>query len=335
MNWNRVKIFAITAFCCVSCEDIAVSDNNEGSGPSEENTLVVQLCSDWGMSKAQVKSAMVGYTLKREEENSLYFYKDNWSQLVSYEFYEGGLCTSLLMIKKEVIKESDFLDFVTGYQNVGMLDGEALYCSEDKNAVATYSQNRVSASTYLTLGITQLDLEYISEYIVGDYYNDNGKKGVVFYVDSTCKHGKIVSLDETSTKLKWANGEIWENTTLGINANNEEDGKIVMNIVKGIANWEKNYPAFAWCANIGNDWYLPAINELKLLMLNESVHSAVNRTLAIKGTPLPDIGSKPRKCYWSATEYDYYRAWLLDMLDKEAVVISKNLPQSVRAISSF
>lgn len=39
-------------------------------------------------------------------------------------------------------------------------------------------------------------------YRVGDYYNENGKEGVVFEVDATGRHGKIVGMKQTS--LPWA-----------------------------------------------------------------------------------------------------------------------------------
>lgn len=97
-------------------------------------------------------------------------------------------------------------------------------------------------------------------YKVGDYYNENGKEGVVFWVDSTGEHGKIVSMKSPDEDLQWTSDEIEQNRL--IKATNKKDGAKNMEKVKQIPNWEQKYPAFAWCANLGEEWYLPAKREL-------------------------------------------------------------------------
>ncbi len=62
---------------------------------------------------------------------------------------------------------------------------------------------------------------------VGDYYNENGKEGVVFWVDESGEHGKIVSI---------------------------KHGRDL--------NWEE---ANQWCKHLGINWKLPTRFELKLL----------------------------------------------------------------------
>ena len=134
-------------------------------------------------------------------------------------------------------------------------------------------------------------------YKVGDYYNVNGKEGVVFWVDETGRHGKIVSLVESGGQ--WSS-DVTECRTF-IGATNETDGAKNMAVVKQIADWESKYPVFAWCAELGEDWYLPAIKELELLLLDESVHDAVDQTMKDKGANLADIGIG--RFYCSSTEY--------------------------------
>ena len=63
-------------------------------------------------------------------------------------------------------------------------------------------------------------------YNIGDYYNENGREGVVFEVWDGGRHGKIVSLDETG------------------------------------ANWDD---ANDWCQNKGKGWRLPTMDELKAI----------------------------------------------------------------------
>ena len=58
---------------------------------------------------------------------------------------------------------------------------------------------------------------------VGDFYDVNGKQGVVFWVASDGMHGKIISLYQTETS------------------------------------WEE---ANKWCSNLGSGWRLPSKGEL-------------------------------------------------------------------------
>ena len=50
-------------------------------------------------------------------------------------------------------------------------------------------------------------------------------------------------------------------------------------MIKGIANWREKYPLFAWCADLGDEWYIPAIEELRVFTLNNKVCEAINNTL--------------------------------------------------------
>ena len=174
-------------------------------------------------------------------------------------------------------------------------------------------------------------------YKVGDYYSVNGKKGVVFWVDSSGKHGKIVSLSESSNGLQWSSDTNEQKRLIG--ANDENNGANNMAVVKQISGWESKYPAFKWCADLGEGWYLPAIEELKLFTLNSAVYDAVNQTLAIKGKKLANLGDI--YWYWSSTEYDYqnssgnFCAWLVYMTNGYTSNTFKLNDYSVRAVSAF
>lgn len=173
-------------------------------------------------------------------------------------------------------------------------------------------------------------------YKVGDYYNKDGKKGVVFWVDASGKHGKIVSLTGSGV-LKWSSNENEQKKLIG--ANSETDGAYNMSVVKQISNWQSKYPAFKWCADLGEGWYLPAIEELKVFTLNSIVRNAVNQTLADKdGNEIPDIGTE--HWYWSSTEYNYksgemFCAWHVYMSDGLTLNLNKNTNSYVRAVSAF
>ena len=141
----------------------------------------------------------------------------------------------------------------------------------------------------------------VKTYKVGDYYNDGKKEGVVFWVDETGKHGKILSLTESRSELMWSS-DIYEQKRL-IGTDDENDGSKNMAIVKQVSDWNTKYPAFKWCADMGEGWYLPAIEELKMFTLNEHVNNAVNRTLA------QHSGTEVKEHYWSSSEGGYWRKW--------------------------
>ena len=111
---------------------------------------------------------------------------------------------------------------------------------------------------------------------VGDYYNVDGKEGVVFWVDETGKHGKIVSLDQA--EKQWCTDDEYLKGLTGI-ASDDYDGMKNLQSIQKISGWRNKYPAFAWCADHGDGWYLPAIKELELLLLNEHIKHR-NRNLS-------------------------------------------------------
>ena len=116
-------------------------------------------------------------------------------------------------------------------------------------------------------------------YKVGDIYDENGKKGVVFEVDATGKHGKIVSITCSGYDQAWALGTE-QNRFIG--ATDEYDGEKNMNVIRQQSNWRSNYPAFAWCASLGDGWYLPAKNEWETIYsLKYKIESKLNRSLNI------------------------------------------------------
>ena len=136
-------------------------------------------------------------------------------------------------------------------------------------------------------------------YKIGDLYNENGLKGVVFEVSADGRSGKIVSMKQSQDgKISWALGR---ERKQNIGATNSVDGQKNMEVVQRISDWRNKYPAFAWCADLGNGWYLPAIEELKKFTLNDNVRDAVNKTLEANGGDKIFTKSDP-KYYWSSSE---------------------------------
>jgi hypothetical protein len=174
-------------------------------------------------------------------------------------------------------------------------------------------------------------------YKVGDYYDDGKKQGVVFEVTPDGKHGKIVSLTESTERLEWTSDENEEERLIG--ADDKHNGANNMRKVMQITGWREKYPAFAWCADLGEGWYLPAIEELQKFTLDDYIHGALNYTLADKGKKMANKGEN--FCYWSSTENEYKspfgrsRAWYA-LVDVGYTYGSlKSLNKYVRAVSAF
>ena len=83
---------------------------------------------------------------------------------------------------------------------------------------------------------------------------------------------------------------------------------------------------------------MPAINELELFILDQSVHDAVNQTLETKGVKLSNIGYL--NYYWSSTEDDgqymsEFCAWYVYSYDGSTNFNFKYFMNCVRAVSAF
>ena len=159
-------------------------------------------------------------------------------------------------------------------------------------------------------------------YKVGDYYNENDKEGVVFSVDATGRHGKIVSLDEA--KLQWCT-EVQYDRKIFVGAGSSTKGKLNTDIVMARADREE-YPAFMWCREKGADWYLPSKKELGEL---SEVETIVNETMRSKG------GKNVSDLYWSSSEDDKFCAWVVNMNDGYDHYGYKRYGYYVRAVSAF
>ncbi len=170
-------------------------------------------------------------------------------------------------------------------------------------------------------------------YKVGDYYNENGKEGVVFDVWHNGLHGKIVGLDQIQDE--WCTLEQYRKGIV-VGADDMNDGKVNTDKVMEKSDYDM-YPAFVWCRNKGEDWYLPAIAELRLLLLNDSVRDAVNNTLKHKGaTMLYGIGE--HGWYWSSSEcnnYEEFCAWRILMYNGQPYHGNKDYYNCVRAVATF
>ena len=162
-----------------------------------------------------------------------------------------------------------------------------------------------------------------TKYSVGDFYNDGTKQGVVFEVSEDGQHGKIVSLNHAL--LLWCTDEQWDKDIL-VGANSKTDGKTNTDIVMQRSDYGE-YPAFKWCREQGEEWYLPSIEELLVL---SNVKRLVNKTLTKYSDEKINDDS-----YWSSTEDDEFCVGYVAMSSGSTSNNLKKYDNYVRAVSAF
>jgi hypothetical protein len=137
------------------------------------------------------------------------------------------------------------------------------------------------------------------------YIGEEFGGGVVFHIwkdAQNIEHGLIVDKADLSSGGQWSNVT---NSQIGVNAQSSWDG--LNNSLAIIAQNGHITSAASLCLNSTNsgfsDWYLPSIDEFKLLWQSRF---NVNKTLSLLagGTQLPNSAN-----YWTSTENSADRAW--------------------------
>ena len=96
-----------------------------------------------------------------------------------------------------------------------------------------------------------------------------------------------------------------------------------MSITEVLKDWSD---AKTWCSNYGTGWYLPSLDELKVIYNNKS---AINSTLSANGSTSLVTGY-----YWSSAEY-YTSASTLSFSNGNSRSVSKSDTYNVRAVLAF
>lgn len=132
-----------------------------------------------------------------------------------------------------------------------------------------YAYITIDGITYKSTPMT-FETAHMDTYEVGDLYPKDGTpQGVVFYVDATGTHGKIVSFAQEY--CKWENVDLFGEGYMG-NYNNTSDGEK--------AKLPKNSSLNDFIKSLGEGWYCPAKGELSTL---SKVVDIVNSTLERNG----------------------------------------------------
>ena len=173
-------------------------------------------------------------------------------------------------------------------------------------------------------------------YKVGDYYNDGVKDGIVFEVSAGGNHGKIVSINHSITEQIWYAGlynDTYSESSVGVKS--KVDGAKNMKKIVSLADWAASYPAFRWCTELGEGWYLPAIEELVAIYNNKSlitpaVLADLNKSHFISSTESGKIRDKV-----SSWRDNHKTVLAIDMSDGETYQRYRDSYSNIIAVAKF
>lgn len=124
------------------------------------------------------------------------------------------------------------------------------------------------------------------DYNFGDIVTINGTDGIVLYASEDIVY--LISVEESSQK--------WSTESVTTNATDCYYGLKNMETIQAIEGWETKYPAFKWCADLGEGWYLPAYYELRDIY---NAKNTLNEALSANGYTTLILSDS---WYWSSTE---------------------------------
>lgn len=170
-----------------------------------------------------------------------------------------------------------------------------------------------------------------NSYKVGDF----AKGGVVFWVDETGKHGLVCAKENQNTSTKWFAGAFGNTQAKGsgVYAGKMNNTIIIASHI-AIGDDDAVYAARV-CSELSvqennityGDWYLPSKFELNLMYQNRTT---INTTSIANGGE-----SFINDVYWSSTEENNSRAWIINFANGQETNILKSVSNRVRAIRSF
>lgn len=183
----------------------------------------------------------------------------------------------------------------------------------------------------------------LKEYEIGELYDENGIKGVVCVLSEDKQHGLIISLDQIY--LPW---NLFRKPDLFmIGAEDRTDGMVNMQTVERYIaehnlSWD-DFPAFKWCREKGEGWYLPSIDEMLTIghNYNGGIRVLNNRKARNKfNNALKDAGGKRMDrmvYYFSSTEKNEKEAYTSHMSPEPPYVVEipKYNKFLVRAVHKF
>ena len=223
--------------------------------------------------------------------------------------------------------------FLVGWSK-NSTDTTAMYM--DKQKISNLSENNGATVTLYAIW-KQRSTVSVGQIMYSDMTFNNasveGKTPIGVVFDVTTDKLTIVNLSE-GTSLAWC-----LQTAAGYNCNPDtstSDGSSNWQIICEAVSDEDvadNYPAFEYVNNLGEGWYMPAIDELNAIYTNkEDINTAIT-VLSNVGVSATPLGTN---FYWSSSSGNNGSAWSQRFSDGYQYYYGRKSNQnSVRAVRAF
>ena len=191
-------------------------------------------------------------------------------------------------------------------------------------------------TTGTAVSIDVYDPELAGKYEIGAIHEVNGVKGVIFAIKSDNKgdtYCYMFSMDEED--LQWSTKYEWCNCMSQRGDYNSSDpfNYWGMNI--------DDYPAFKWCKEHGEDWFLPSSTEMHWMweMLTDGARDFKAPSVAKYNAFIEENGGEPfcETFYWSSNETSEDLVEVIAFMNDSVVCVDpkKDTPYTARAAYRF
>lgn len=189
-------------------------------------------------------------------------------------------------------------------------------------------------TTGTSVSIDAYDPELAGKYEIGTIYEVNGVKGVIFAIKSDNKgdtYCYIFSLDEED--LQWSTKYEWCNCMSQRGDYNSSDpfNYFGMNI--------DDYPAFKWCKEHGEGWFLPSSTEMHWMwdMLTEGERDFDAPSVAKYNAFIVENGGEPfcETYYWSSNETSEDLVEVIAFMDDSVVCLDPKKDNKYTARAAY
>ena len=259
------------------------------------------------------------------DAHNKYFESFGWCSSLGWQWYLPTIDELQTIYKNKAVIEPKLTDRLDRYWSCTEYNANEAYCIEKGSGVVWHSEKnygcRIRAVATFGKSKPKSSAKTSAPYKVGDYYNENGKRGVVFEVSADGKSGKIVSLYDISAKSAWS----INNRSGAIGAYSMTDGAENSATAIQIEDWKQKMPAFERCDYWGKGWYLPSVKELLTISENKALLNANLNDLLLH-------------TYWSSTEEanpEKANALAINFINNEQICVPKSNIYYVRAVAAF
>ncbi len=164
---------------------------------------------------------------------------------------------------------SDYLSSAKSHLESGNID-KAISCYNVYKSMTGQINEEFESMLNSKLSV---EVKISKQYNVGDYYQDNkGNRGIIYTLDEAKEHGKIVSLNDVASDVKFSSKNRIKKL---VDTSSFSDAAHNHTLIKRIDEWHKIFIGFKRCEEYGYGWKLPAEADLLLILNIPEVKNAL------------------------------------------------------------